>query len=264
MVKIEPFPGEQLVMRLKPHFLSFWHLHVISGLMIGLAFLFKWIYGGLANVQWLKFVSTIPVLSRYNVAYLLVYWGILIGISIIMSMIYVRATPVLVFGLIAFTGTVMSEYLKMPLETHSWLLVFAGLAGFVVTELYRQSHSYYITNSRLIMQKSFISNDSRQLVYGQISDISVVQGPFGRIFNFGTVVPVTVSGLGLGQDSVIAELRSGYSMRSGAANPFGVAVGFSAGGGRAVHLPRGRTYHTLYGISNPNYVAEILARMMVR
>ncbi len=264
MTKIEPFPGEQLVMRLKPHFLSFWHLYVVCGLMVTLALLLKWIYGAMTNLQWLGFLSKIPVLGRYNLPHILIFWTTLISIAIAISMIYVRATPVLVFGLIALLGTVATEYLKMPLETHSWLLVFSGLIGFVVTELYRQGHSYYITNLRLIMRKSFLSNDSRQLVYGQISDISVVQGLFGRIFNFGTVIPVAVSGLGLGQDSVMAELGTGLSMRSRMTNPFGVAGGLSAGGGRAVHLPRGRTYHTLYGVSNPNDVAETLARMMTR
>ncbi|MFH0848735.1 MAG: PH domain-containing protein [archaeon] len=264
MGKIEPFPGERLILMAKPHSLAFWHLNVISGLLVCLGFVVKWLYSAVGNYQWLKFISNIPSLGRYNITQLLIYWTVLVGFAIIIGLVYIRITPLLLFGSIAAVGTILSEYLRMPLDIHMWLLVFSGLMGFVLTELYRQGHSYYITSLRLIMQKSFISNDSRQLSYRQISDISVTQGLLGKIFDFGTVIPVTVSGMGLGQDSSIAGLSSGVAAGVRVPGQLGVGLGFSASGGRAVQLPRGRTYHTLYGVSHPDRVAETVAQIMFR
>jgi hypothetical protein len=263
MEKIEPLPGERLILVTKPHSLAFWHLNVISGLLICLGVIIRWSYNAISNYQWLKFLNNIPYFGRFNVASLAIYWALIMGFAVIISLVYIKFTPILLFGSIAVIGTVLSEYLKMPLEIHMWLLVFSGLMGFVLTELYRQGHSYYVTNLRLIMQKNFISSDSRQLPYRQISDLSVNQGLLGRVFNFGTVVPVTVSGFGLGEDSANAGLTGGIAGTLRSYGQLGGGLGFSASGGRAVQLPRGRSYHTMYGVSHPAYVAETIARVML-
>lgn len=259
MKRTEPLPGEKLILKLKPHPLAFWHLFVISGLMIFLGYFVKQLYLYAAGS---KLRIAIPFLQQYNLANVLVLWCVLIGAAIVIGLIYVRITSVILFGAIALAGTMLTEYFKMPLEVHFWLLVFCGLIGFALTEFYRRGHNYYITTIRLIMEKSFVSYDSRQLTYGKINDLAMVQGLLGRIFNYGTVVPITASGFGLGEDLASAGIGSGIGIGGKLPSPVGLGFGFSASGGRAVQIPRGRTYHNLYGVPRPREVQETVARMI--
>jgi len=257
VTKAEPLPGEQLVMKLKPHPLAFWHLFAISGLLIVLGYLLRQLY---ILVAGFKFRIPVPFLEQYNVANVLILWGILIGVAIIVGLIYVRVTSLLAFGAIALVATILTEYFRMPLEAHFWVLVLSGFMGFSLTESYRRGHNYFITNLRLIMERNFISYDSRQFTYDKINDLALVQGLIGRILDFGTVIPVTASGFGLGEDSASAGIGTGIG--TGGRAPLPLGVGLSASGGRAVQIPRGRTYHTLYGVRRPREVQEAIARMI--
>jgi hypothetical protein len=256
--RVEPLPGEQLIMRLKPHPLAFWHLFAISGVLIILGFILRQLYFLVAGLK-LPALLALPFLQQHNVINILILWSMSIGVAIAIGLVYVRLTPVLIFASIALVATVLTEYLKMPLETHSVILILSGLAGFLLTESYRRGHSYYITNLRLIMEKDFISYDSRQITYDRISDLALVQGLIGRILNYGTVVPVTLSGFGLGEDSAHAGIAAGTA---GGKASVSMAVGLSASGGRAVQIPRGRTYHTLYGVPNPREAQQVIAQMI--
>jgi len=257
VTKAEPLPGEQLVMKLKPHPLAFWHLFVVSGLLIVLGYLLRQLYVFVAGF---KLRISLPLLQQYNVANILILWGMLIGVAIIVGLIYIRVTSLLAFGAVALVATILTEYFKMPLEIHFWVLVISGFMGLSLTEFYRRGHNYYITNLRLITEKDFVSYDSRQLTYDKINDLALVQGLIGRILNFGTVIPVTASGFGLGKDSASAGIGAGIGTGSGA--PLLPGVGLLASGERAVHIPRGRTYHTLYGDRRPREVQETIAKMI--
>lgn len=257
VTKVEPLPGEQLVMKLKPHPLAFWHLFAVSGLLIILGYLLKQLY---VLVAGFKLRIFIPFLQQYNVANILILWGMLIGAAIIVGLIYIRVTSLLAFGSIALVATILTEYFKMPLETHFWVLAISGFIGLSLTELYRRGHNYYITNLRLITERNFISYDSRQLTYDTINDLALVQGLIGRVLNFGTVIPVTASGFGLGEDSASAGIGVGAGI--GGRAPLLPGVGLSASGERAAQIPRGRTYHTLYGVQGPREVQETIAMMI--
>lgn len=259
MTRPEPLLGEKLVMKLKPHPMAFWHLFAVSGILIMLGYLVKQLYAFVVDI---RLRSPIPFLQQYNVANVLILWAVLIGSAIVIGLVYIRVTSVLLFGSIALIGTVLTEYFKMPLEVHFWLLVVCGFVGFVMTEFYRRGHTYYVTTFRLITERSFVSYDSRQLTYDKINDLALVQGLFGRLLNYGTVIPVTASGLGLGEDLASAEIGSGVGTGGRALSPIGFGLALSASGGRAVQIPRGRTYHTLYGVSHPREVQTTIARMI--
>lgn len=47
-----------------------------------------------------------------------------------------------------------------------------------------------------MIAKTFITRDIRELSYDKITDIAVRQDILGRLYNFGTIIPLTASGLG--------------------------------------------------------------------
>jgi len=261
VAKVQQLPSEKLVLKLKPHPLAFWHLYAVSGVLILLAYEVRQFYAYLARFT---LELPIPFLQQHNSANILVLWTLLVGVAIIIGFVYVRATSLLVFSAIAFTGTVLTEYVKMPLDVHYWLLIVCGLVGFVLTEFHRRGHSYYVTNKRIVMEKSFLSYDSRQFAYDRIEDLAVVQGVLGRVLNYGTVIPVTGSGFGLGEDSASLGIGGAVGIGGKRILPVGGGISLSASGGRAVLMPRGRTYHTLYGIPRPKEVQQAIVMIMMQ
>ena len=56
-----------------------------------------------------------------------------------------------------------------------------------------------------------LNSSQRRVLYGNIQDLNVEKGAIGSILGFGTVVPLTGSGLGIGEESM------GISAGAGAA-----------------------------------------------
>ncbi|HIA27969.1 MAG TPA: PH domain-containing protein [Planctomycetes bacterium] len=83
--------------------------------------------------------------------------------------------------------------------------LLVGGGGIMVVNHYRRSFTYYLTDIRIAMHQDFLglSKHERQVRYNHIEDIKLMQSLFGRIFGFGTVVPVTGSGLGTGTDEAL-------------------------------------------------------------
>lgn len=133
------------------------------------------------------------------------------------------------------------------------LMGAAALLGVVMTEAYRRGHIYILTDYRIIMKKKFISREEREITYDKITDIHVRQGILGRIFNYGTIVPISASGFGMGEDLALASTFA-------AANVKKAAVGFGVEGGKSVQRPRAATYFSLYGIANLRKARTIISR----
>ena len=117
--------------------------------------------------------------------------------------------------------------------------MFLSLLGFPLVEIYRRSHRYFITNFRLILKGGIITSRERSLRYEKISDIEGSQGIAGKIFRFGTIIPITQSGFGLGEDATFAG--------GGGSGKKGRLFGF-AGGSKGVTIARARSYYELHGV----------------
>jgi len=113
----------------------------------------------------------------------------------------------------------------------------------VLTEAYRRGHVYVITNRRTIVKKGFIRKNERDITYSKITDIQVEQGILGRLFNYGTVTPLSASGLGLGADSSQA---------------FAGTVNGGFGGARNVKRHQQATHLSLFGIRDPRKIRAIM------
>jgi len=140
------------------------------------------------------------------------------------------------------------RYMQLP-------LVSMGILGFFLTEGYRRGHHFYITNQRIISELRFLSYKRRELTYGKITDVAMVKGIVGRLFNFGTVFPITASGFGLGEDLAAVTAGAGVTSR-------GVTAGVAVMGGKTVSVPRGRSSHSLFGISHPEETCDMITKFV--
>jgi len=230
----EPLKNEQIERVLSPHPLSFMRLQFLC------IFLIVW---GVV-VLWLVNVSEYN--GVFNEWYMvLVVWGlILLLVGVIASLITIRWSIFFLYlgivaggiGLMASLGWLDAAKLFIPIWS-----VCMSILGFLLVEWYRRSHKYLISNLRIVFSGGIITKRERTLRYDKISDINSEQGILGQIFGFGTIIPISQSGFGLGSDQSFA--AGGVKIGEKKVGFFGLF-----GGGREVQTPRARSYYELHGV----------------
>lgn len=220
---------------LSPHPLSF------MGLQSLCIFLILWglIFGWLVNFSDFRGLFS-------NVLLQVAVWGlVLLVVSVIASIIKVLwrlfflylAVVLIALGFIYWLNLFDSANVFLPVYT-----VVVSIIGFLMVEWFRRSHKYIISNQRIVFKGGVITKEQRTLRYDKISDINTKQGIIGQIFGFGTIIPISQSGFGLGSDQSFA----GGGVQGGATKKVGF-FGFF-GGGREVQTPRTRSYYELHGV----------------
>lgn len=139
------------------------------------------------------------------------------------------------------------------------LLAVASLPLVAYAELDRRSHRYFLTNLRIIFRGGALVRRERQLRFESITDLDGSQGPLGGLLDHGTLIPVTQSGFGLGNDTSQAGVAVGGGGARGGL--FGGAA-VTAGGGREVSVGRARTFHQLTGVRPYQDTKHLLERLV--
>jgi hypothetical protein len=241
--------NEHMEKILSPHPLSFMRLQFLCIFLIIWGLILLW----LTSVSEYKTIFT----EWYMV---LVVWGlVLLLFGIIASLLTIRWSIFflylgLVAGAIAFVfwfGLQDSTGVFIPIYS-----VAFSILGFLLVELYRRSHKYIISNLRLIFKGGIITKRERTLRYDKITDIDAKQGILGQIFGFGTIIPISQSGFGLGSDQSFA--AGGVDVGGKKARFLGLF-----GGGKEVQTPRARSYYELHGVF-PYKEIKILIENMVQ
>lgn len=167
--------------------------------------------------------------------------------GLLMGVLWISKMPLLYMILIGISGTLLEVYLYSELAAKSAILFFSAVLGLILVNFYRRGHRFILTNYRIIAIKRFIGKETREVMYDKISDVYVHQGPLSRIFNYGTIIPITESGFGLGEDVSLTVISVGAAINSRSA-------GASVGGKRSTSRPRAATYFSLYGVPDPRKV----------
>jgi membrane protein YdbS with pleckstrin-like domain len=235
MVKKELLKNEQIERVLSPHPLSFMKLQTLC--------IFVIVWGVVA--WWLTEYSEYAGLFSGNEWYPLILWGL------VMLLVGVIASLVAIQWLIFFlylgvflggAGLVFWQHWESNIPLFIFIYSIAvAIVGFLIVELYRRSHKYVVTNLRIIFKGGILTKRERTIRYDKIADIDAKQGILGQIFGFGTIIPVSQSGFGLGSDKTMA--AGGVEVGGTKARLFGFA-----GGGREVQTPIARSYYELHGV----------------
>lgn len=141
---------------------------------------------------------------------------------------------------IAIGSTIILLRYAYSLSTYqiNLLLIATGFIGVTGTEIWCRSHRYHITNFRIVTE---VMGKKRVVFYSKISDLIMETNLLGRIFRFGSITPLTGSGMGVGMDIALA--GAGMSKNAG-----GKSVGIGFGGGKTISTPRSRSSYILFGI----------------
>ncbi len=234
---------------LSPHPLSFMKLQSLC--------LFLIIWGVL--VGWLVNFSEYKDLFGGNEWFPLLAWGlVLLLVGIIASLLTIRWSIFFLY-LGVFAGGVGLMLLQGGLDVSSVFIPFYSVAvsiiGFLIVELYRRSHKYIISNLRIIFKGGVVTKRERTLRYDKITDIDAKQGILGQIFGFGTIIPISQSGFGLGSDQSFA--AGGVELGTKKAGFLGIF-----GGGKEVQTPRARSYYELHGVHPYKEIKNLVENMV--
>jgi len=232
----ELLKDEKLEKVLSPHPLSFMRYQSIAIFLMVWGIVFGWIvnfseYKDLFNQYWLVILA----------------WSLVLLVASIIASITAIRWRIFFFYLAVVLGGIGLMYwqggwlndAKIFIPFYS---VAMSIIGFLLVEWYRQSHKYIISNQRIVFKGGVVTKQERTLRYDKISDINAKQGILGQIFSFGTIIPISQSGFGLGADTSFAAGGVSISGKKGS----GLLGIF--GGGKEVQTPRARSYYELHGV----------------
>ncbi len=238
--------GEELKYSLRPHPLAFGRYHALALAYFVSALLLQNVFTGIAQ-------TSFPFVEYGELA---LFWILLILPALVVGILWVSKQPLVYSSLVGIAGTILVAYFGMtPASSLPALLAGASIVAVVLVEAYRRSHRYLVTDRRVVLSKSFISRTSREVHYSKITDLAINQGLLGRLFNFGTIIPVSQSGMGLGEDT--AGTGAGVAYTRGR-----ITVGGGVFGSKGVSVPRSATYYSLNGISRVHNVANVISEFI--
>jgi signal transduction histidine kinase len=256
--------GEQLLKVLSPHPLAFLGLYALCIYLTILGTSFIIIdFKGLARNLFTYLPLAPLALSSFSLLILCIWWLALLLAGFVASIYRVEKLPLASFSLVGILGTALLYFIYRMPSDYTFVAKFLGtytilmsLLGYFLVRLYGRSFKYYITNFRIITQRRFLRHVERHLTYDKINDVVLDVPLLGRIFNFGTVVPITGSGFGLGSDAGFA----GVSPQIGMSKRLGLLI--FGGGGKSVKVPRARAEYELYKVPNPSEVSRLISEQI--
>ncbi|RLE60305.1 MAG: hypothetical protein DRJ35_03625 [Thermoprotei archaeon] len=200
---------------------------------------FSWVFPGMNGLETMYYAAGVLL-------------TILIGVIIWLTKVKLKP---LLYYLAAFIGIeALRIYTRMNwgFSERFFLLTVVSLAGIAVVDLYRRSFTYTITRNVITVEGGLISSVERSVMISKINDVIVVKPLLGKILGFGHVIPVTPSQIGLGET---------FSVGGVGGNVPKTPINVGVGGGRTIVDFRPRPENSLYGVSEPGVVKELIIRL---
>ena len=261
--------GEELKMKLRPHMFSFFNLYFVFFLLLLWGY---WIYDFFTRESFTTFPAYdvligIPFINEVTVGALCWSLGLfIVGFAaryFFMDSggqgIFLLYSGIAVFGILALSFHQWKN-LNLLGDTMEFGRVFipgrtfaVSIIGIMMVDTYRRSFTYFLTDNRIVLKSNFLmSRSERQVRYNHIEDIKLEQGIIGSIFGYGTVLPLTGSGLGTGTDESMIVAGAGSDVKG--LGSIGLAGGTRSSSKKIRHNPN----DCLYGVPSPGKVRDLI------
>lgn len=194
-------------------------------------------------------ISFVPDQKFFLTAWLLMI--IIPGIIIALTQINWRWFALFI-AIIVFIMVLKIEF-GLDFNQVNLFLISFGIIGAFGTELWRRRHRYYITNLRIVTE---CMGKRREVFYERILDLILERPVLGWIFKFGSITPLTGSGIGTGMDISLIGAGVGKSVKE-------KLIGVMFGGGKTISTPRARSPYILYGIPKPKKEYKRITGLML-
>ena len=267
-------PAESVIEQVSPHVLGMYPLYAVWAypVLLGALFMYPreaWIpvvagkLNHLLDAVWgnplvAKLARDWAFTADHTEAYLTCWVAALLLPGLLLAVARISLRWLFIVGLTAAAG--LGARFASPLGDHASpyfvnnaenvVLIAIGVLGILGTELYRRSHRYLVTDRRIII-RSGAGGQERSIFYGHIDDLVMTRPLLGSLFGFGTIIPVTGSGLGLGEDEAGGVLMAGTKV-----GRMQVAAGVT--GSRSEKVLRPSLSQTLFNVPDPERLYELI------
>jgi hypothetical protein len=241
--------NEKIEKELSPHPLSFMRYQALCMFLIVWGVVF-W---------WLIHVSDFSGAFALREVMLFAWAIVIVVVGVFASLTTIRWSVFFLYLGVVLVGVAVVYWQNFDMGAAGFFIpsytITVSIIGFLIVELYRRSHKYIISNFRIIFKGGVVTKQERTLRYDKITDINAKQGVLGQIFSFGTIIPISQSGFGLGSDKSFA--AGGVQLGGKRAKLLGVF-----GGGKEVQTPRARSYFELHGVHPYKEVRKLVESMV--
>ncbi len=257
-MNVQLFPDEKLIKKLHPSRLSFIKIYLVGITMVLWAAIFfavtqtaAWKTSGEGFFSSLASGST-AIFGSVTAGTYAIPWvtaTLLLGVlSLFLTRSHRQWLTFAAFLLLSIGSIfILRTFGALRAVTGAFLATitfFAGLAAILIADFYRKSYRYYITNFRIAMIRKFLTYNEVYTRYENLVDIDVTVSVLGRIFSFGSIIPITSAGLGMGAN---------YSGRGGINGTVSV---------KGIDVPRAKPSECFFGIKHPYTVRNEIAEYM--
>jgi hypothetical protein len=282
---------EKILRTIKPHYLAFWDMFLIWAWIIALSIVFlsfgeefaKFMDNPLMYVTgfitaWSSprdsmLLNNIPAFSdtlggvhafispindfMRSYAPVGLWVSAIFASAMVVSVLKIEWKWIAIMMGVGVLSMLLTYLLELPAEGSYYLGMLFSVLGIIGVELYRRAHTFYITDKRIVTEVEFTAHKRNELSYDKINNLILDQGLLGRVFDFGTLIPVTASGLGMGTDFSAVTVGAGGPIPGA-----GIMAGGAVTGGRMVQTPRVRSMYGIFGVSEPEKVQEIVSEYL--
>ena len=247
--------GEKIIKKTMPHPAAFWPYYLLFIYYIIMSIVMIARYNSITAYLESLIMSLFGEIGVVMI-FLVIWWIVLIIPALIFSILNISWRWVIIYFLIGVVGTYWVLNLHADLFDLYYLTMSIAFVGIILTELYRRGHEYILTNYRIIARLGFLGLVERDIFYSRITDVFLQQGLLGRIFGYGSIIPITAAGIGTGDDSASVITGIGGSEKIAHQE---IGAGIAIQGEKRVRVPRGRSSFILYGVANPGEIQKIIA-----
>ncbi|WP_321507983.1 PH domain-containing protein [uncultured Methanoregula sp.] len=167
----------------------------------------------------------------------------------------------IVVGMLIMSGTgiplISERYVSGVLHWIAYLVQpFCLLSAVMIlgwTEKFRRSITYTLLKENLVIRGGVWKHQEHLIPHHQIARVVLEQDFFGRMFNYGTVIPQSISRWG-------AETSLRGVGSSGQKDNIGAMIGFAKGREEASRYP----LDCFFGIPDPRIAQELMKQLMLR
>lgn len=258
-VPVQLLPGEEVLLMKRPHPLAMLDLMLFWFSLALLGALYIIYYPQLSALLKGKVQINFLVKHAYDV-----FWFVSILLPLIIMAVFRISFGYVLTLLALIAGNILLQWKVEPhlgpakgahAHLENYMLIAAGLFGMAAVEVFRRGHRYYLTSKRIVARFGILKVTERSILYSKIDDLILQKGLLGGMLNFGTVIPVTSSGLGMGQD-----LAMGGAALGGGKG--GIGAGLFAAGGKAENVPRDLSIYVLFKVKNPEEARNLILQEM--
>lgn len=262
MAEPQLMKNEEIFRTIHPHFFGMYKLYLIWFYLVAVSILFMVKREALIAAV----VGKMSFLQVHNHAYLAMWVLALVLPAIVIAVSRISLRWIVWLVLALGLGIYLKEFTRVGIRgsgiyvdnVENLTILALGVLGILGTELYRRSHSYLVTNQRIVVRYGGIGSSERSLLYSKVDDLILAKPLIGSILGFGSIIPITSSGIGMGAD------MAGGGMAVGA-KLFGANFGVGVGGGHSQNVPKESITYTLFNVPQPDVVYQyILGQMSER